>query len=135
MPFLEADGFAQALRGVLDIAVVRRFRSHQFGKRRGDNIELLLRCLFRAATGVLEQHHQQKREAARDSMNGRLPFLEVCPRGQADQPDRDDAGTYEEERSLADPEVGPLDEPVKRRSPRLRVSAASGRTTTGPYLL
>jgi hypothetical protein len=111
MAFLEADGLAQVHRGFLK-AIVARVRSHHLGQRRGDEVELLLRGLF----------------------------LEVCPQGQADQPDPDDAGTYEEERRLADPEVGRLDEPVKQRtaiSPRAGfcgLGALHSRKPTAPSI-
>ncbi len=128
MALLKGDGLTQALRGFPEIRIGAGFRSHQLGQRLGDDVELLLRGLLRAATGVLKQHHQQREDAC-DSVNGSLPFLEVLLQRQADQPDRDDAGTHEEEWGLADPAVGRLDKSVKQRTaisphPGLRSLAA-----------
>ena len=72
--------------------------------------------LFCAATGVLEQRHQQQRENTGDRVNDRLPFLVVTPQGKAGQPGHHDAHTYDEERRPADLVVGSLDEPVKQRT-------------------
>jgi hypothetical protein len=83
MGHLEADGLTQALPGGPERAIVTRLRCHQFGQRLGDDVEFLPRGLFGAATGILEQHHQQRREDTCDSMNSRLPFLEIRPQRQA----------------------------------------------------
>ncbi len=79
MALLKGDSLAQALRGFPEIRIGVCFRSHQLGQRLGDEVELLLWGLLRAATGVLKQYHQQQSEDACDSVNGRLPFLEVLP--------------------------------------------------------
>ena len=116
MALLKADCFPEALRGVLEIGVIVGLGSHQLGQRPGDNVELLLGGFLSAATGVLQQHHQQQRKNACDSVYGGLPLLEIRPQGQAQQPGRDNTGTHEKERGPADPHIRRLDESIKQRT-------------------
>lgn len=128
MALLKADCFPETLRGVPEIGVIVGLGSHQLGQRPGDNIELLLGGFLRAATGVLQQHYQQQRKNARDSVDGGLPFLEIRPQRQAEQPGRHDTGTHEKERRPADPKVGHLDESIEQRT---AISPRAGRCGFG----